>query len=222
MSTTNATHDQSHSQLQDSSEPAYDHEPKKVYDAVIKADNTVCQRCFRKQFAVAVVAIPTQTAESNDDLLSWVPVTDPEVGDESAFYEKFEATETVEMCHPPRVEDPLQELDIPQSWKRATPPAQTVCECGAVDDDGSRAPLSKEQAVELGERISDRLDDTEVGHSRSLLLTMIRKWKADSRMSGKDDEVFKHSVRVAVEKHRGLPLRSIRITDDNRVEIKDA
>lgn len=200
----------------------YDHAPEDVYDEVIKADSTICQLCYRKQFAVAVVAVPTETAESSGDLLDWVPVSDPDVGDDTAYYEKFEATDTVETCQPPRVEDPLNRLDIPQSWKRATPPAQTVCECGAVDDDGNRPSLPTDEAVEHATRISDRLDDADVGHSRDHLLGAVERFKGIPKISGRDDDIFRHAVRIAVEKHRGRPLRSIRITADNRIEAKSA
>jgi len=221
MSTQNPTHSGSNSQRLASRGSEYDHAPEDVFEAVIKSDETICQRCFRRQFAVAVVAVPMDTAETNGDLVNWVPVSEESEDDETACFETLEATENVETVHPPRVEDPLDQLDVPQSWKRATPPAQTVCECGAVDDDGSRPPLSVGDAKAHAERIADRLDDADVGFSREHLLGAVERFKRISAMASKDHEVFTHAVRVGVEKYRGRRLRSIRITEDGELDVKE-
>lgn len=222
MSIANAQSTETDSHSASSRTASYDHDPEEVFAEVVQDDDTICQRCFRQQYAVVVVAVPTQTAESNADVLDWEAVADADTGDELVDVATLEQADGVETWYPPRVRDPEGDLDVPQAWKRATPPAKTVCECGAVDDDGSRAPLSTTKAVEHASRVSDRLHDRNVAHSRGLLLEMVERWKGVSAIASRDEEIFAHAVRVAVEKARGRRLRSVRITDDNALEIKAA
>lgn len=180
----------------------YDHDPGEVYDKVILDNHSICSRCFRLQWLVSSIAVPLQVSDSHGDKMTWSVAEDADIGDSMVAMEVGEPTDNIEFVYPPRVEDPRQELDIPQSWKRSCPPPQTVCECGAVDDDGTRAPLSKSEAVEHARRIADRLEELGIGASRQHLVGAVERWKPKGWLGGHDYDIFVHAVRVAVEKYR--------------------
>jgi hypothetical protein len=195
--------EQEHRRQQRRRPASIDHEvdPEDAFEECIGSNPCICSRCFCEQFAVSIVAVPLRVVEDRD-ALNWEIVTDADVGDSWVNRETREPTDDVEVVYPPRV-DPRGETDMPKSSRRANPPAQIVCtSCGAVDDDGSRSTLSKEEAIEHAGRIADRLGQLGIGHDRALLLDRIDVWKSDSELSGKDDLLFEHAVRVAIERYR--------------------
>lgn len=110
-----------------------------------------------------------------------------------------ERVEEVETCHPQRVEAPQStDIEVPQSWQRSTPPPKTVCECGAIDQDGTRATLSLDEARRHAQRIANRLDEESIAIDRVTLIERIGTWKTDERLQGRDDEVMAAAVHAAV------------------------
>jgi hypothetical protein len=196
--------EQEHRRQQQRRRPAsidHDVDPENAFGEYIESNPCICSRCFCEQFAVSLVAVPLRVVEDRD-ALNWEIVTDADVGDSWVERETRDPTDEVEVVYPPRV-DPRGETDMPKSARRANPPAQIVCKgCGAVDDDGSRSTLSKEAAIEHAARIADRLGQLDIGHDRALLLDRIDLWKSDPELSGKDDLLFEHAVRVAIEQYR--------------------
>ncbi|QCC57185.1 hypothetical protein DVR14_00475 (plasmid) [Natrinema thermotolerans] len=106
-------------------------------------------------------------------------------------------------------------------WKRACPPEKIYCRCGSIDKDGSRPPLAKKEAVEHAIRISNRLEEAEINHDRRLLKEQVCRWKGQPELASKDDTLFEHAVRMAVESARGQTPIGIRTTDDGEVVVND-
>jgi hypothetical protein len=188
----------------------HDIDPEDAFEECIESNSCICSRCFREQFAVSIVAVPLRVVEDRD-ALNWKIVDDADVGDSWVERETRDPTDEVETVYPPRV-DPRGETDMPKHARRATPPAQIVCKgCGAVDDDGSRSTLGKEGALEHAGRIADRLGQLGIGHDRALFLDRVDVWKSDSELSGKDDLLFEHAVRVAIERYRTSAFTPLRV-----------
>jgi len=206
MSISRQSHEQQHRQSQQ-----YDTDPEEVYDELIIGRGQICSRCFRRRLKPQIVMVPVE--HEDNDATKYVALNDPETGDETAECRVFETTESVNVCHPPRVSDVFDHVnddaDIPQSWKRANPPAKTYCQCGAVDDDGTRAPLSREESLRHAKRISKRLDEADVAHSKRKLQKAVVLFKKQSWLTSKDDAIFRHAVRQAVEQVRHGTVRKL-------------
>ncbi|WP_049967297.1 hypothetical protein [Natrinema thermotolerans] len=205
----------------------HDHDPSEVFEQEIEHDHTVCNRCFRAHFKLRLVGIPVRYAEGD---YGFDPVEEADVGQETVMCQTQEQTDNIETCHPPRVEgpvydsgsdDPTEKLDIPLEWKRACPPEKIYCRCGSIDKDGSRPPLAKKEAVEHAIRISNRLEEAEINHDRRLLKEQVCRWKGQPELASKDDTLFEHAVRMAVESARGQTPIGIRTTDDGEVVVND-
>lgn len=197
----------------------YDHDPAEMFDELIERDHTICNRCFRAQYRLETVAIPVRYA---DDEYGYEPVEEADVAQETVLCQTQEQTANVDTCHPPRVDgpvydpdgdDPRSKVEIPLEHKRANPPEKIVCRCGAIDRDGTRPPLATQEAVEHGIRISNRLREAGVAHDRELLKRQLCAWKARPELASKDDTLFSHAVRMAVESARGQTPAGIELED---------
>lgn len=205
---------------------SYDHEPDDVFGEEIEDDHTICNCCFRAHFRLQTVAIPVRYA---DDEYGYEPVEEADVGQETVMCQTQEQTGNIDTCHPPRVEGPVYDqnaddlvskVDIPLEWKRANPPEKIYCRCGAVDQDGSRPPLGKQDAIAHAIRISNRLEEAEIAHDRRLLKEQVFRWKSEPELASKDDSLFDHAVRMAVESARGQTPIGITV-DDGEVVVNN-
>ena len=205
----------------------HEHDPAEVFEHEVENDHTICNRCFRAQYELRLVAIPVRYADGD---YGYSPTEEADVGQETVLCQTQELTDNVETCHPPRVEgpiydssgdDPTAKVDIPLEWKRANPPEKIYCKCGAIDQDGSRPPLAKKEAVEHAIRISNRLEEADIDHDRRLLKEQVCRWKGEPELASKDDTLFEHAVRMAVESARGKTPTGIYVDDSGEVQIAE-
>jgi G3E family GTPase len=200
---------------------SYEHDAKHVYDHFIINRGRVCSRCFRQRMRPVVALVPVK--HEDNEATKYQAIDDPGTADETVECQTFETTENVNVCHPPRVSDVFDhfadDVYIPPAWKRACPPEKTYCECGAIDDDGTRAPLSKKEAFKHAYRLSERLEEADIAHSTERLKKAVVTMKKVTWLAGKDDTIFAHAVRQAVEQQRYGRYRSIERTDDGEIAI---
>jgi hypothetical protein len=201
--------------------------PEDVFGEHIESNHAICSRCFARQRQLALIAVPVRTDETNGDLLGITKAEEAETGDEQVLYEAWESTEDLEVDYPPRVRTASRDqcdVYVPASWARACPDATTYCgACGAVDDDGSRSTLSKEELLRYAGNVSDRLREQGIEHDREWLLVIGKQLKSREGVQAKDDLILRHATRTAVEQARFGRAREMKIdTSRSEIAVRDA
>jgi len=199
---------------------SYDHDPDDVFEQAICNTGTVCSSCFRQRLTPVVMLVPVEHAEN--DMIALSGDRDAEMGEDSVPCTTFEPAESVDACHPPTVNDPLDELDVPPVWKRSTPPKKTYCECGAVDDEPATGRLSKEDALRHAKRLSKRLDEQSIEHDARELKRRVVMYKKVPWLTNCTDAIFRHAVEVAVcAVRRGVEPRELKRGENGGVRFVD-
>lgn len=154
-----------------------------VYDEVVLEEPTICRRCFRRTHHVELVSSTNRRRAVGGDL-EWT--VDEDDGVWKLEGEVYFRTDDTERDYPP----PKSEED------RAV--EQTVCVCG--DFDGAvRTTLSRQRALEHGERLSERLEELDVDHDPEVLLDRVDELKHRPETAGKDQPVFRDAVATAIK-----------------------
>ncbi len=209
-------------------QPDYDSTaPSKVFRKAIIENPAICTRCFARQRTLSLQVVPVATVDANGDHLRMTQVDDADAGDEHVVMQASEATDTLELAYPPRVSAAtasLEGVEVPVSWKRACPEPTLFCtECGAVDDDGDRATLSKHELLEHAKAVSRRLKEQDVRHDPGLLFAVTKMLKSKPVVQAKTEHILSHAVRASVEKRRYGRSRQMRVDDDaNEIAVADA
>jgi len=215
MSIQSTTPEQQHR----SNNPGYDHDSEEVFEETILNTNTVCSVCFRQRLTPVVMLVPVEHAEN--DMIALSADEAPDTADESVECTTFEPAADIDVCHPPSVADPTDDLDVPQVWKRANPPEKTYCECGAVDNDAPQGHLSKEAAFRHAKRLSKRLDELGIDHDAHELKRRVVMYKKVPWLTNCTDAIFRHAVEVAVAEVRGVEPREIKKAENGGVAFID-
>lgn len=170
--------------------------PADAFERVIQDARGICSRCFRrKMVAVPLVTPVDERGEGNVEVsTSFETILDDDGPVPLVAELRYERHPDVDVCYPP----PAGDDEMPAADRQACPRPRTVCECGAIDHDATRATLSVAEAVACAERISDRLAEEGIDHDRADLLATVEERKRDPETAGRDEETFAVAVEAAM------------------------
>lgn len=149
---------------------------KTIFKQEILKDSGICNNCFRRTHEVEERRYPRQV-------------------------ENRPITGTV-LLRERLVKDPTETIKVYPKWDEAAhhPPGRNACKCGAVSKSVQMRPISKRDAIEYTERISERLEERSVIHNKDVLFGHVRRETSKEDRQHEDDEIFEEAVSKAVSR----------------------